>query len=177
MSWEEDYLMRRVGELTAALKEANVLEECANCTTLYAADLNDCPNCGHPKGEPKSRALSGPRPTPLGVESTAGANALPPQTVHGGANPNAVTAEAEEREQDDESGEDSAADDTADDGRAQETIDGEPRPYEESNVETLRAEIKRRRDEGRSIFVPSGANKDALISALRSDDRARAGQV
>lgn len=160
MSWEEDFLMRRVGEITSALKGLDMLEECANCTTLYAADLDACPNCGHPKGEPKSRAMEGERPTPLGgVESTAGANALPPATVHGGADPNAVVAEAEAEEAEE-----------SDDEQPQETIDGEPASYEDSNVETLRAEVKRRE----SVFVPSSANKAVLIDALRKDDRDQA---
>ena len=169
MSWEEDFLMRRVGEITSALKGLEVLEECANCTTLYAADLDACPNCGHPKGEPKSRAMEGERPTPFGgVESTAGANALPPTTVHGGADPNAVIAAAEESEQGD-SGSDGNGDPDGDE-QPQETIDGEPASYEDSNVETLRAEVKRRE----SVFVPSSANKAVLIDALRKDDRDQA---
>lgn len=48
MSWEEDYLMRRVGELTAILKGHEMLNECAECTTLFAADLDVCPNCQTP---------------------------------------------------------------------------------------------------------------------------------
>lgn len=186
MSWEEDYLMRRVGELTAVLKELDMLEECASCTTLFAADLDECPNCGHPKGEPKSPAMTGDRPTPLGgVESTAGANALPPQTVHGGADPNAVREAAERREQERSDGDDGgektdgvpdsrpATADAA--GAPEETIDSEPKRYEEANVETLRAEVKRRRDnDNRLILVSSSAKKPELIDALRKDDRARA---
>lgn len=147
MSWEEDYLMRRVNELTAAMKGAGMLEECANCTTLFAADLDECPNCGHPKGEPQSEAMRvGDRPTPLGgVESTAGANALPPATVHGGADPNAIT-ESEAPE---------------------ETLDGEPASYEDSNVEQLQAELKRR-----EVFVPSDRRKkNDLVELLRQSDR------
>ena len=48
MSMEEDYLMRRVGQLEAALKGAGVLTQCAECTTLFAPDLERCPNCGAP---------------------------------------------------------------------------------------------------------------------------------
>lgn len=48
MSMEEDYLMRRVGQLEAALKGAGVLTECGECTTLFAPDLDRCPNCGAP---------------------------------------------------------------------------------------------------------------------------------
>jgi len=165
VSWEEDFLMRRVGEITSALKGLDVLEECEDCTTLYAADLDACPNCGHPKGEPKSRAMEGERPTPLGgVESTAGANALPPATVHGGADPNAVVAAAEAEEAEASDG------DPGDDERPQETVNGEPKSYKDSNVETLRAEVKRRE----SVFVPSNASKAVLIDALRKDDRDQA---
>lgn len=172
MSWEEDFLMRRVGEITSVLKGLDMLEECANCTTLYAADLDACPNCGHPKGEPKSRAMEGERPTPLGgVESTAGANALPPQTVHGGANPNAVV----EAESDDTESVTPDADDTAGEPDAdapQETLKGEPASYEEANVETLRAELT----EERRVFVPSGQRKADLIRLLRENDRDRAAE-
>lgn len=52
MSWEEDFLMKRVGDIVKALKGADMLDECAKCTTLFAADLDHCPNCGHPAGKP-----------------------------------------------------------------------------------------------------------------------------
>lgn len=48
MSMEEDYLMRRVAQLESALKGADVLTECKECTTLFAPDLERCPNCGAP---------------------------------------------------------------------------------------------------------------------------------
>lgn len=48
MSMEEDYLMQRVRQLEAALKGAGVLTECDECTTLFAPDLERCPNCGAP---------------------------------------------------------------------------------------------------------------------------------
>ena len=48
MSMEEDYLMRRVAQLESALKGAGVLTECKECTTLFAPDLERCPNCGAP---------------------------------------------------------------------------------------------------------------------------------
>lgn len=48
MSMEEDYLMQRVGQLEKALKGAGVLTECKECTTLFAPDLERCPNCGAP---------------------------------------------------------------------------------------------------------------------------------
>lgn len=151
MSWEEDYLLRRVGELTAALKGAGMLEECAQCTTLFAADLDTCPNCGHEKGEPADPAVATPRPTPLGVESTAGANALPAATVHGGADPNAELSDGDEGTE--ESGE---------------TIDGQPAAYDSANVETLRAELDRR-----GTFVPGGTRKAELVGMLRDSDQAR----
>lgn len=157
MSWEEDFLMRRVGEIVTALKGVGVLHECESCTTLYADDLDTCPNCGHEKGEPCSEAMSGTRPTPLGVESTAGANALPPETVHGGADPNVVHARF------DNTGEGSGAEAE----ESGETIDGQPATYDSANVETLRGELDRR-----GVFVPGGTRKADLVGMLREHDAA-----
>lgn len=167
MSWEEDYLLRRVDEITAALKGADVLEECDQCTTLYAADLDKCPNCGKPKGEAPDPAVATPRPTPLGVESTAGANALPAATVHGGADPNEVTQGGDvEPDDGDDGGE------KTDGAVPEETINGEPATYEDANVETLRAELN-----ARGVFVPSsGVKKVDLVELLRKNDRERAEQ-
>lgn len=163
MSWEEDYLLRRVDELTAAMKGAGVLEECDQCTTLYAADLDKCPNCGKPKGESADPAVATPRPTPLGVESTAGANALPAATVHGGADPNEVTR------RDDSGGEDGDTSDEFEDDAPAETIKGEPSSYEAANVETLRAELT----DHRQRFIPgvSSKKKAELVELLREDDK------
>ena len=162
MSWEEDFLMRRVGEITNALKGAGMLEECGSCTTLYAAELDECPNCGHPKGEPRPEAMSGERPTPLGVESTAGANALPAETVHGGADPNAVMAQGED------SGEPDAGDD-------EDTADGtgpEVNDYADRNVEQLKQELS-----DRNVFYPGSAKRADLVALLQEDDRTRAAET
>ena len=155
MSWEEDYLMRRVGEIVDALKGAGVLNECGSCTTMYAADLDVCPNCGHPKDEPPPESMSGERPTPLGVESTAGANALPAETVHGGADPNAITAQ----------------DEATDEGDG--TEDGEPvNDYADRNVEQLRQELK-----DRNVFYPGNAKRSDLVALLQENDRTRAAEA
>lgn len=166
MSWEEDYLLRRVGEITAALKEADVLDECAQCTTLFAAELDKCPNCGHPKGEKPDPAVATPRPTPLGVESTSGANALPAATVHGGADANEATRRSEESEQSDDTDDGDAPEPDA----PPETINGKPASYTAANVETLRAELTTER----KVFVPSGQKKADLVRLLREDDKRRA---
>lgn len=152
MSWEEDFLMRRVGEITNALKGAGMLEECESCTTLYAADLDECPNCGHPKGDPRPESMSGERPTPLGVESTAGANALPAETVHGGADPNAIRAQDEDADE------------------ADGTEDGEPvNDYADRNVEQLKQELK-----DRNVFYPGSAKRPELVALLQENDRTQA---
>lgn len=147
MSWEEDYLLRRVGEMAAALKGANVLEECDQCTTLYAADLDKCPNCGKAKGEPADPAVATPRPTPLGVD------------------PNEVT-------QDESGGEDTS--DEFEDNAPAETIKGEPASYEAANVETLRAELTEHRQ--RFIPGVSSKKKSELVSLLREDDKRTAAE-
>lgn len=48
MSMEEDYLMRRMAQLEKALKGAGVLTQCNECTSLFAPDLERCPECGAP---------------------------------------------------------------------------------------------------------------------------------
>lgn len=53
MSWEEDFLMKRIGDVVKVLKGADMLDECAACHTLFAVGIEKCPNCGHPAGEPK----------------------------------------------------------------------------------------------------------------------------
>lgn len=172
MSWEEDYLMRRVGELTAALKGAKVLDECARCTTLFAAGLAKCPNCAHPAGEPSEQGSPVPESTAAGAALTGGVAAASQGRVpHDGSDP--VPGQVDDGDipptgdgdQDDQGG------DTMPDPNApQETINGEPGSYRETNVEQLRAEVKRRKD----LFVPSNANKPTLVAALRKHDKDRA---
>jgi hypothetical protein len=48
VSMEEDYLMRRMAQLEKALKGAGVLTQCSECTSLFAPDLERCPECGAP---------------------------------------------------------------------------------------------------------------------------------
>lgn len=90
MSMEEDYLMRRMAQLEKALKGAGVLTQCNECTSLFAPDLERCPECGAPV--PGSDAEA---------EAQGGDDAPETGTVaapYGGYNVETLRAELKERE-------------------------------------------------------------------------------
>lgn len=81
MSYEEDFLMRRVREISDALKEKGVLEECSGidgCGTAYAVGLKACPNCGKPleeseqTGDRNVGAGAGPAEQQINADQTPG---------------------------------------------------------------------------------------------------------
>lgn len=153
MSIEEDWLVRRVRELTMALEGQDIVKTCSKCTSLCAGDLESCPHCGHPFGEEVDQEDA----TLLRSDLTKSGQPDMLEPPHG---PGPTIVAATSAGQGGSLGEQEPP---------LETIDGEPAAYEDTNVETLRAELDRR-----GVFVPtSGVKKVDLIDKLRENDRTR----
>jgi len=160
-----------------------MLTECAQCTTMYAPDLKACPNCGHKPDDDvdpamatavRSDATKSGQPDALAPPHGSGptlvgqtaANVTTEQdreeNLTGGAVVGAGDNMATHGGDATPGGEDTEGSDDA----PAETIDGLPASYDETNVETLRAELNRR-----NVFVASsGVKKNDLVRLLREDD-------